>query len=386
MKTNKEIIKEYKNFRLFIENKGQKTVKSEMFILITLDKYVKNKSFKQLTESELVKYLNQKKYSRTTKDMRIIFIKKFYRWLYDIKEGESLPDCVRRIKTSVKNTMQYYNDTLYRERIITEQEYQKLIDFSNKIMHKAMIETLYLFGCRASELLSINSNDVEYNGTVTKITIRDSKNMPRDAIYSGRAKYLLKWAETYQHFKGQKDKPLWTNYQKNKHNRYTINGLEKAIKVISKRAGIERRITPHDFRHTAVSNSRKKGIPMTHIETNFGYNHGSRMMQVYDHNKIKDFEEYLKQRAEETKPTYELLEKQKKTIEEKHEKEINSIKEELNDLKWRILKNSHDKDESLLYDRHGKSHVIFEGKAINVSTFEGKKKKIPKDFELTREK
>lgn len=340
MKTNQETIEEYKNFRLFIENKGEKTVKSEMFILITLDKYVKNKPFKQLAEDELIKYLNQKKYSKTTKDMRIIFLKKFYKWLYDIKEREPLPDCVRRIKTSVKNTMQYYNDAEYRERIITEQEYQKLINFSNKIMHKAMIETLYLFGCRASELLSINSNDVEYNGTVTKITIRDSKNIPRDAIYLGRAEHLLKWAETYQHFRGQNNKPLWTNYQKNKHNRYTINGLEKAIKVISKRAGIERRITPHDFRHTAVSNSRKEGVPMTHIETNFGYSHGSRMMQVYDHNKTKDFEEYLKQRAEETPLEYGILEKQKKTLEEleeKHEKELQEIKEKIKLLENHII-------------------------------------------------
>ena len=50
------------------------------------------------------------------------------------------------------------------------------------------------------------------------------------------------------------------------------------------------------------------------------------MMKIYDHNKTSDYEEYLKKKNNETAPTYESLEMQKKTIEEKYEKEIKDLK------------------------------------------------------------
>jgi integrase len=324
-KLNEKTIEKFKDFRLNIENCKNSTLTPEIFTLSALAKKLGNKTFKNATEQEIIDSL--KEYKDTTRNNRIIVLKKFYRWLNNLEKGEKLPNCVRRIKRSSKSALDKYKDMNYRERIVTETEYNTLIDNSNKIMHKAVIETLYLFGCRASELISMNSNDVTYDGKVTKINIRLSKEIPRPSVYQGRAEHLLKWAETYQPFKGQKNKPLWTIGK----TRYTRISLEKAITSISKRAGL-RHITPHDFRHTAVTRERAKGTPTAHIETNFGYRHGSPMMGVYDHNETKDYETYLEQKNKETPATYELLKKQKETIEQKHKKEIDNLKTALFEL------------------------------------------------------
>jgi len=348
MKNNEKKIGEYKNFRINIESIREKTIKSEMFVLKTLSRHLKNKTFKQAKENDISEYLNN--YSQKTKDVRITILKHFYRWLYDIEKGERLPDQVRRIKRTVRSPMQYYNNMEYRERVVIEGEYQRLIDNAKGIMHQAMIETLYRFGCRASELLSMNATDVHYDGTITKIIVRDSKTEPRDIVCTGRHEYLMKWFENYQHFKEQKDKPLWTNFQKNKHNRYTINGLEKAITVISKRAGL-RHITPHDFRHTAITNARKNGEDLTDIQSNFGLSKTSPMMSVYDHNKIKDYEEKLRKRAKEIDVPTDVLKKQKEILEQKHEKEIKSIKNDMSNL-WEaiLLAMSKDTEINIEYD------------------------------------
>ncbi len=333
---NGEVIQEYINFRTNVENiNNENTLRLETITLETYSKHLKNKTFKQATEKDIINYLNG--YGNKTKDHRITILKKFYRWIYDIEKGERLPDCVRRIKRTVRSTLQYYNDLEYRERVVIEEEYYRLIDSARSLMHKAMIETLYCFGCRASELLSMNSQDVEYKDGVTRITVRQSKTIPREVLYLGRPEYLMKWYQNYQHFKGQDGKPFWTNSQKNKHNRYSISGLEKALKVICERAGIQRRITPHDFRHTAITNARKNGEKDTHIQTNFGLSKTSVMMGVYDHNKTKDFEDELKKRSKDIEPTYELLEKQKKTLEEKHDKEINKLKEAMKKLQMDLI-------------------------------------------------
>lgn len=330
MKTNKEIIEKYREYRIEVTGVKESTFNHEYFALKGLSKSVNDKPFKQIKEMEIAKFLNKR--TPKSKFNCITDLTKFYRWLYGKEKDEKLPDCIRNINKNRRSLMKIYKDESikYREKVITEEEYQRLIDSAYKLMHKSMIETLYNFGCRASELLSMNGNDVHYNGNVTKITVRRSKTKPREIIYQGRSEYLLKWYESYAPFRDIKNKPLWTNYQKRyKNQRYKISGLIKAVGVISERAGL-RRITPHDFRHTAITNARYNGVPDTHIESNFGFEKNTHMMKIYDHNSTKDYEEYLKEKQEEIKPTYELLEKKYRNKEEIQQKEINELKKTLN--------------------------------------------------------
>lgn len=333
---NETIIKDYGKYRTQIENISKKTWRTEYFTLQKLNQTVKGKNFKDLNEIEIAK--NLETYSPKTRFNAITQLTHFYRWLYKLEKDERLPDCIRNINKNRKSIMKIYkNETIkYQEKIVTEKEYERLIDSSYKLIHKAMIETFYNFGCRVSELLSMNGSDVSYNGKITKIIVRDSKTKPREIIYKGRSNYLMKYYESYAPFKEQKDKPLWvSNKQKNKYKRFTINGVEHFMKLITARAGL-RHITPHDFRHTAITTARKNGVPDTHISNNFGLEKDTRMMRIYDHNQIDDYEQWLNQKDKEIKPTFELLEKQKKTLEEKHEKEIKQLKKEIEDLKENI--------------------------------------------------
>jgi integrase len=332
---NQEIINDYIKFLTDVKKAKNTTIKTEQFILNTFNKHIKNKPFKKVQEQDIISYL--KPYSESTYDDRLRKIKTFYNWLFN-HDKSVYPDCIKRIQPNYKSPIDMYKQNInYRERVITEEEYQRLLDNTYKVMHKAMIETLYLFGCRASELLNMNSNNVTYDGEFTRVTFTQSKTEPRDNVYQGRAEHLLKWVESYQPFKDQPNKPLWItpSYTDKKtgktyyNTRFTINGLEKALRVISKRAEIKN-ITPHDFRHTRTTIERRNGTPQTHIESNLGYTKGTSMMQVYDHNKTKDYENYLKQKQTQTTPaTYELLKKQKETIEEKHEKEINVLQKKM---------------------------------------------------------
>ena len=192
------------------------------------------------------------------------------------------------------------------------------------------METLYLFGVRESELLSMNAKDVEYDGVFTRITVRDSKTKPREVIHKGRCDYLMSYFENYQIYKNNPKAPLWSNQNGN---RMTDAGMLYLIRSATKKADIKRKITPHDFRHTSISNDKAKGVPNTHIETKHGLTHGTAMWRIYDHNKNTHYEKYLKEKEGETKPTYELLEKQKETLEKKHEVEITDQKRQIEALK-----------------------------------------------------
>jgi len=326
---NIKIIKDFINFKLnenIADNEiNENTALHYHRILEPLSKSLKQKSFKKATESDILSYLSH--YSSTTKNVRIPMLKAFYRWLYNLDEDDKLPDCIRRIKKSKKASNK--DDIEYREKTITEIEYDKIIEFTPKLVQKAITETFHNFGIRLSELHSMKSQDVQYDKGITKITVRKSKTKTRDVIFEGRSEHLLKYHETYYPYKDQKNKPLWIFGTQ--HKPYTKSGIERFIGRNSINA-IHRHITPHDFRHTAITRARANNVPPTFIETNFGFTKDSTMMNIYDHNKIKDYEEWLRQRNKEIEPSYTI---QKRLYEEstiKQQEQIAQLKKQFNTL------------------------------------------------------
>ena len=135
----------------------------------------------------------------------------------------------------------------------------------------------------------------------------------------------MTYFESYQPYRELSSKPLFVGNQRT---RFTIHGLEKLLNRLCKKAHLKH-ITPHDFRHTSISRVRANGVPITHIETKHGLVHGSQVMGIYDHNKTKDYEDWLNKKREETEPTYDTLKKQHNIVTEKQQKEITDLQTEL---------------------------------------------------------
>ena len=92
MRDNKELIYDYEKFRKSALAIEETTIKHNTDVLMTLDKYVKGKNFKKLTEKDVLNYLD--KYKPTTRNTRINILRPFLKWINDEKE----PDCIKRIK------------------------------------------------------------------------------------------------------------------------------------------------------------------------------------------------------------------------------------------------------------------------------------------------
>ncbi len=312
-----DILKKYKDFRLGVLGHKELTVNTQHLQLGKFLRYL-NKNPKLATEKDIKNYLTG--YKPSTQKNLIAVLKPFYRWL--LKKDN--PDCVKNFKRKIK-----HDDIQYRERVITDLEYDRILKCASNPRDRAIIETLYLFGVRVSELLSMQSHTTVYDGELTKITIEDSKSKERDVYIKGRASYLMEYVESFQPFRNIANKPLWVGYKNNRLNRVSVLDM---IKSCTKKAGIDRKITVHDFRHTSISHDRDMGMPSSHIETKHGLRHGSPMVGYYDHNKEGQFKEYLKNRNEEVEPTYEVLKQKTEEIQElktqlaEHQKFINAFK------------------------------------------------------------
>jgi len=306
---NLRTIREYNRFRKDAERIQATTIENQEYHLKGLSESI-SKSFKDATEKDILEFLD--KYAETTRDGIIATLRKFYQWLFELERGDKLPKCIRNIRPTPKR-LRDKNEIKYRERYITEEEYQKLIDHALNPMHKAMIETLYKFGVRVSELLSMKSDKVSYDGEFTRITVFRSKTKPRDAVHKGRLTNLMTYVESYQPFRGKKGEPLWVGRN---NNCFSKRGMQNMLGRVSKYSELGRYVNNHDFRHSSITNDLKNGIPTTHVETKHGLVHGSLVISRYDHNKTKQFEEWLKDNRKPVEDeTYVALKQKKDTME-----------------------------------------------------------------------
>lgn len=322
MATNEELINEIIEKKK-LENRSPEYINLLKTTLEKLDSNL-NKPFKKANEKDIIKHLNQ--YSTTTRRSRLPMIKMFYRHIFRLDKTET-PECLKRIDLpKIK-----HNDVVYRERIITPEEYDLIISSAGQAKHKAMIETFYEFGIRRSELLSMNIKDVKYENGKTRITVRESKTKTRDIIVKGRCQHLLLWIENLHPEKSKPNCPLFYSTEKNRKKRYSKNSINALIKRIGEKAEINKTITPHDFRHTFITRKLQETKP-TNVMTLAGLSKNTKVLATYDHNNIEDYEKELDKEINNPKPTYKTLERQKKENEVK-QNEIEKLKIEIEEMK-----------------------------------------------------
>ena len=330
---NKEKIKEFENRLKLSSSVGESTIENQMQIVDKFAEFLELKKFTDATEHDILTF--KKQYSKSTQKTYLVILKKFYRWLYNLDKDDKLPDCIRKIETVriKRDKAKEY------KRVITPDEYIKLVDSAKSTMHKAIIETLYNFGMRVSELLSMRIGEVEYNNGRTKIVITESKTDTRNNYCVGRLENLLKWIETYHPYKDKPENKVWLYEGKNKViTELTRSGILQLLGRVSSYANLNKRVNCHDFRHTSISRDRKNGVPQSIIEQKHGLAHGSKMMGVYDHTGDTEYEKYILNKSKNSPETYESLKQENKKIKTNYEERIKTLEESKLDLNSKAIK------------------------------------------------
>lgn len=327
---NKKLVEDYFLHKKQGKGISEKTVYAQSNILKTLSEFV-NKTFKEVTEKDIRNYLNQYENSNTT-DTKKAVIRKFYIWLYKVRRNQPLPQCISWIEFSSRATKERNrNLDKDKERIVTKEQYYKLLDACNRTQYKAVLETLWTFGCRVGELVSPNIGDVKQNGDLIEITFRVSKTKKRTVYSKESLGYLINWVN-YRKAEGAKnDDPLFTSVNPNPRfagNRMCVNAIQKLLVRLMNFAELDRkRLSPHDFRHTAITRALGEGMPKTHVETFFGLVKNTKVFSIYDHNGEDELRNYINGSKPEIKrpETYEELKRKKDTLEKDLTNKINGL-------------------------------------------------------------
>ena len=152
--------------------------------------------------------------------------------------------------------------------VLSQDEVARLIDSAQSLMHRAMLMTLYGTGVRRAELCQLKVADVDSKRMV--IRVRNGKGgRDRDVLLSNKLLETLReywrWMKpkTYL-FPGtvnnwRADVPITTKV------------VWTAVSEARKRAGIEKRISPHTLRHSFATHMLEAGADLRTIQVLLGH-------------------------------------------------------------------------------------------------------------------
>lgn len=145
---------------------------------------------------------------------------------------------------------------------------------------RAMLEVLYASGVRVSELVSLDTDDVDLEQGYVRCFGKGSKErlVP---IHPGAVEALGAYIEhgRPQLYSKRSDQALFLN---RRGARLTRQGFWTILKGAAARAGITTSISPHTLRHSFATHLLRGGAPLRHVQELLGHS-SITTTQVYTH-------------------------------------------------------------------------------------------------------
>lgn len=237
-----------------VECRSQKTIDRYVYIIRRLMEFVKVPT-RRVTVYHLRSYLAAEKErgiaDRTLEGYREIF-SAYFNWLQRESLIEKNPTVnLGAIKVAKKEKKTY-----------SEIDLEKLNHNCKSIRDRAIINFLSSTGCRISEMIELNRNDVRIQDL--ECVVHGKGNKERTVYLSPVAGMLL---DQYLRTRTDDDPALFINKRRE---RLMQNGVRVMLKKLAKAAGVDH-VHPHKFRRTLATDLSRHGMPIQEVASILGH-------------------------------------------------------------------------------------------------------------------
>ncbi len=233
--------------------------------LQTTNKEISPDQVKLKDLKDFLLWINSFGLSAKTQARIISGIKAFYKYLI-------LEDLIRQNPAELlesPKTGRKLPDTL------SLKEINKLIDTIDLskpegIRNKAILETLYSCGLRVSELINLKISNLYFNDGFIKITGKGDKErlVPIGKTAIKHIKIYLETIRAFMDVKKESSDILFLNKRGNRLTRVMIFIITKDL---AERAGINKTISPHTFRHSFATHLIERGADLRAVQEMLGH-------------------------------------------------------------------------------------------------------------------
>lgn len=223
-----------------------------------------------------------KKYKQKTIKRKIASIKAYYNYLEEYEIIKDSP--FRKIKVKFK-------EASILPRIIPREEIECLLNYmyecentNTKKSYKywlrdiSVVETLFATGARVYEISNIKWDCIDLNTGAIKIMGKGGK----ERYIQIASSEILEILQKYHRHNSEAIKKSGFFFVNSRGHRYTEYSIRLMIKKYTQRAGIERNITPHMFRHSFATYLIEEGVDVSCVQQILGHS-SIKTTQIYIH-------------------------------------------------------------------------------------------------------
>ncbi|KQC06934.1 MAG: hypothetical protein APR55_04455 [Methanolinea sp. SDB] len=235
-----------------------------------------------IAELKKAKRANGQPYSQDTQGDYVKILRRFYFWLIE-NEYSTIPEKkIMKIKGPAANLM-----TKTAAQLLTEEEVRTMLTKCQNSRDRALIAMLYEGGFRISELGRLHWEQVKFTDWNATVNVSGKTGKGRFIPLVMSRAYLATWRNDYP-LDPHGDAFVFLTETERKPLQY--RGVAKQLGKIAKRAGIQKHVTPHIFRHSRITHLIQQGYQESVIKKMMWGNITTKMFATYAHLTDADIE------------------------------------------------------------------------------------------------
>jgi len=196
---------------------------------------------------------NGRPYKRNTLHDKIEFLRQFYIWLIEVGKVDIQLQRLLKVKPPSVDRI-----TKNSKQLLTEDEVGRMILCCLSARDKALVSMLYEGGFRIVEIGTLTWKQILFDSYGLVIDVREKTDIKRKVRLTASTQYLKKWMDEYPFPISEGDETLV--FLTSQNNPLQYEGIAKNLKNIARRAGIEKKVTPHLFRHSRITHLAQQGV------------------------------------------------------------------------------------------------------------------------------
>ncbi|MDP3791461.1 MAG: tyrosine recombinase XerC [Candidatus Omnitrophota bacterium] len=268
-------IDKFINYLKVEKNASEHTIKNYTIDLDSFADFLADKDIAQTDHLALRRFLAEmraKNYAKRTIARKLASLRSLFRFLY--REGYIKSNPITSISSpKLDKKLPKFLDVDKITKVILKPDTSTLPGLRDR----AILETLYSTGIRVSELVGLDSGDVDFISGVIKVFGKGSKErvvpIGDEALGSIRR---------YNDKKSKKDKDKDTIFLNNRGGRLTDRSVRRMLDKYIHACSIEEKISPHSFRHSFATHLLDRGADLRSVQELLGHMNLS-TTQIYTH-------------------------------------------------------------------------------------------------------
>jgi integrase/recombinase XerD len=227
------------------------TIKMYLFYNEKLLNYAKKEPL-DITEDDIKDFLGYKLSDDSVSNATIALIKAALKFFYTEILGRNITQ-IKTPKRSQKLPV-----------VLSQTEIKTLLDKTDNLKHRLIIELLYSTGLRLSECINLKYSDLDLNDGIGWVRLGKGSKDRIFIISEIFKKDLLDYKE-----KNSSDGKGYIFLVNGK--KMTYRGIQHAIKVSAERAGIDKPVHVHTLRHSFATHLLENGVDIRKIQKLLGH-------------------------------------------------------------------------------------------------------------------